>query len=804
MVLLALISFSAADLLEVESARADTAKGSPIHTSGDLQLWHRKENRVELFGHAIVSQPGETLSADYVSLDMANRVLDAKGNCVYVVTGSVIYGEEMHFNLDTRTGTIVSGRVSNERFTLSGERINKLGEGRFQTHQGEYTTCTDCPGSWSFLAEDVDMQIEGYAYMSGVTGRVGDVPAFWLPYLIVPMKNRRQTGLLFPTFQPAGPNGFAFVLPYFWAINESSDMTLGLGYYADRGERVEWEGRYMLAPRSGGTANFNYLHDNSFTDTAGGSLGRNRWSLNIAQSHELPFGITEKLKILEVSDNLYPIKVGDPIRPGDVVSGGELNLASSLSFAYAHPDFSAYVAARRFRTLINTNQDPELQTTQFDPRTVQAMPTAALTTRDRQIFDSPAVFGVTLGVSNFTRSRDAFDYDFSQVPYGRNPTVSDPPFSAGIDPETGYNVNPIRKATRVSLSPTLYTTLRPLDRVSLIPSVRYFNYFYSFPETSGFSVPNLHRSYVLFQTDLSTQLEKIYEFMDEEDRATPRVKHLIRPLMTYSYIPPSLVSENPGNHPFIGQIKYATKRGIPGYYFDDYDIVPIDASPASTNYFTPLGNSLTFGLTTQLIRRNGAVDADSASYTKFFEASAGETINFRELQKDSDQQPLSRFFQTLDFSFGPFAYNHTYYYWPYLQGIRHQLTTTASYALERATHAGLFNFDRSISLTYNWLQQGVTDLSKGTHNLTSTLSYSISDYILPSFYSSVNLLPGQRLLAAGLSVQFQSPSRCWKFALAVPYRIENGLSYNVDFAFNLTGAGYGGVTDLATQTGVLK
>ena len=181
--------------LAAAPAALAAVEGEPLHTSADKQLWHRKENYVELFGHAVVSQPGETLTADYVRLDLTSRVLDARGNCVYVSAGSVIYGDEMHFNLDTRTGTVVGGRVSNQKFTLSGDRINKLGEGRFQTHWGEYSTCVDCPNSWSLLAEDVDMQVDGYAYMSNVTTKVDDAPAFWLPYLVVPMKTRRQTGL---------------------------------------------------------------------------------------------------------------------------------------------------------------------------------------------------------------------------------------------------------------------------------------------------------------------------------------------------------------------------------------------------------------------------------------------------------------------------------------------------------------------------------------------------------------------------------------------------------------------------------
>src|SRR4051794_13458965 len=50
-------------------------ENQPIHHSGDKQVWDRKANIVELFGHAAVSQDGETLTADYIKMDMNTRDL---------------------------------------------------------------------------------------------------------------------------------------------------------------------------------------------------------------------------------------------------------------------------------------------------------------------------------------------------------------------------------------------------------------------------------------------------------------------------------------------------------------------------------------------------------------------------------------------------------------------------------------------------------------------------------------------------------------------------------------------------------
>jgi LPS-assembly protein len=742
-----------------------------LHTSGDRSLWDRKNNRVTLIGHAVVRQENETLSADEITLDFTTRMLDAKGNCVYITIDSIVYGDEMHLNLDTRTGVIVGARVSNERFTLAGERINKLGDRRFQVHWGEYSTCKDCPNSWSIEAEDVDITFEGYAYMSNVTTRIKDAPAFWLPYLILPIKTQRQTGFLFPTYHISRTDGFAFVEPFFWAINRSSDMTFGVGDYTARGTRLEWEGRYALSPRSGGIASFDYVHDRSFVDPAGQSIATNRWSLNVLQTQELPFGIDEKLKYIDVSDNKYPIDLAN-----DVYRGDNLVLPSSLIFNYGTSDLSAFLAFDRYRNVIDTNSDPILGQTEFDPTTVQVYPTAVATTNDRFIFGTPVAAGLTFGVTNFTRSAGFFDTD-----YGHQQTApgANLPYDPGVDP--------LREATRVAITPSLYTTLRPFDVLIVIPSATYYSYFYSFHNAQ---TNNLNRGYLLLQLDLSTQLEKIW---DTPDPDRPRQKSLIRPMLTYSNIPS--VRESDPNHPFLRQIQYAQDNNFSGYNFDDYDIVPVSNSPSQVNYFTPLGNSLSYGLSTQLITRYGALDKPDPFYIHNVELTAGQSVNFKEFQKAAEQrQPLSRFFATMDIMLDRITSSSTYYYYPYVPTPRNFLSTTETYIFERALHQRVLTYDRSISLTYVYDRRTCSENSCGTSNINSTINFSLSDYIMPSAYSEFSFISHQ-LNRAGAGLTFQSPAQCYKFAVNVDYTIQNReIAYSFDLSLNITGTGFGGLT----------
>ncbi len=786
---LAWISFAALAVVSLKafaqiSPGAGESVDHPIHWSGKKQLWDRKSGLIRLEGAATVRQHGEVLTADTIFLNLNDRTVSAVGNCIYIAKGTIISAREIRFNLDTRTGMIIGGRVSTDSFALAGERISRLGEGRFQTFRGEYTTCKDCPQSWSFHGEDVELEFGGYAHMSNVRGKIRDVPVVWFPYLVFPLKTKRQSGLLPPRIRFTGDDGFVYVQPVFWEISRSTDATLSLGHYSARGFRGELEARYVLSERSRGQANFFYQYDKTVERRLNSpqditlAPAADRWALNVEQTQVLPFGIEEKLRLVEVSDSQYPINFST-----DVPGHKDSVLTSGLSFAHSTSQVSSYLAGRRFRNLLSA--DPLV----FDSDTVQLFPTAVVTTNDKSPIPSlPVSAGLTLGVANFTRSGPTFDYDV--IP-GVTPSAGTP-YVPGVDP--------IRKATRVAVTPSLYTTLRPGDVFSLVPSAQYRTFFYSFHNVSG--MPNLVRSYLLTQAQASTQLERVYETRDVD---TPRIKHIIRPSLTYSVIP--MVRED-RDHNFLKQVEYAQNNGFSGYNFDNNDIVPIDSSRTYNNYFEPLGNSLSYGVTTELIRRKGRMDAPGASYQRFLEFGVGQNFNFRELRNSPEErQPFSRVQSSLSLAFDHLESTTYYYYFPYAQpnppSNRNKLSTSLAYVFERAMHQRVLAFERSFALGYAY------DLVERNRikNLTGTWVFSLNDYVRPVFSFDYHLSAGaedpSRFFKTNLGVDFQSPSQCWKIALNFARSIEKiSTSFDFNLTLNLTGAGFEGLTESGSRYGL--
>lgn len=748
----------------------------PIHFSAEKTRWNRKNDQVELVGKATVTQPGEVVTADRIFLDQKNRTIDAVGHCVYTTSETIIYADELHLNMDARTGLILGGRVANDRFALTGERIEKVGEFRYLTQKGAYTTCVDCPQSWLITADEIDMEFESYAFMKNVTTRVRDAPLFWFPYLVVPMKRQRQTGLLFPRLSFF--NGyFTYQLPFYWATSRSTDMTISLGEFGGRGGRVEWEGRYVLSDTSRATARFFFTNDQTFLTNlslpADSNLlrARSRFGLDVEQYQELPFGVDQKLRLLETTDNRYVNFLGD--LPGR----SEAALASTFSLTKNAADFSFFLTAQRFRNLLffdNTSDEGKARSAiLFDTRTVQLMPSLALTTRDRFLFRTPFAGGLTVGMSRFSRAGGAFDRVNVDSP--ATPVPESDPLRSGIDP--------IRQATRFFVTPKLYTTIRPWDSFSFTPSAEYRAFFYRFQD----GVDPLSRGYLLLRADLSTQIEGIFL---NRDPNVPKTKHLIRPILSYAFIPS--VREDP-DHPFIRQMKTAREKSLTGFNFDNQDIVPFDTSLSTANYFIPLGNSLTYGLTTQLIDRRSPVESEAPEYRRKFEFRTGQTFNFRELREvEGNQKPFSRLFAQMLTQGDRWATSTDYYYYPYISLPRNTVTTNISYLLTRPRSDQIYYFERSLSLGYSY---NFSSVNFRTSNLNGRFIYSINDYILPTGFFSFDFI-SKRILDVGMAFRYQSVAQCWSLDLGVrrticPVNAAQDLGFCVnpviDFQLNFAG-----------------
>jgi LPS-assembly protein len=246
------LSFSALFLVSNTSAKESFSFGG----SDDIQILSDKayrksaDNSYEAHGNVIIKLKDDAIYGEKASVSLATGLGVVSGNVRYVGPQFTLYGTEIVYNLKTQKFQIQNAKLVNENFIILGRSIERSADGTFVAENAEYSTCKDCPESWSIQGLNVKVIPNQYIYMKHAFVKVKGVIVVYIPYIVLPIKTERETGLLFPRFGFDLERGFYFQQPFFWAISEDKDLTMSPTIYGQRSMGAELEYRQAINSNS--------------------------------------------------------------------------------------------------------------------------------------------------------------------------------------------------------------------------------------------------------------------------------------------------------------------------------------------------------------------------------------------------------------------------------------------------------------------------------------------------------------------------------------------------------------------------
>ncbi len=237
-------------------------KKAPALTEAEADMKVAATEEDEVVTSAVIT----TIKADWVVYDMDLGTVKLRGNVLIDIGPDKLRASEGTVHLTRETASFTDATIIRQykHMHVEGRVIEKTGELSYHIEDGWLVTCKMKKGEtppWSFNAADTKITDGGYAFLKHVTFRIKDVPVLYSPYMMLPAKRNRQTGLLFPSVSLSDQNGFSLEWPLFINLSASSDITLYPHYLADRGFMAGIEGRYMLDQESKGTMMMNFLND---------------------------------------------------------------------------------------------------------------------------------------------------------------------------------------------------------------------------------------------------------------------------------------------------------------------------------------------------------------------------------------------------------------------------------------------------------------------------------------------------------------------------------------------------------------
>jgi LPS-assembly protein len=305
------------------------AETEPVFGFGDSRApWHIEADSIQALGDdnymakggVVVTRGEKRVSADSIRFDGSSQSIVATGNVVMTAGQDVLSGDRMEMNLAAGTGTIYGGELflGWRHFYVAGDRIEKNGPDTFQADRFRITTCDPEDPDWYMTGRDLSVTVNGYGSMRHAAFWVKKFPVFYVPYLFFPVKTERQTGLLIPEMDYSRENGAEYAQPFFWAVDDSTDMTFYAHAMGRRGVRLGAEYRSFFSEQSKIAVMLDGLNDSKrnepglYVDYGYGNnddqwlrTNAGRYWFRMKQNQSLPGKVDARVDLDIVSDQDY-------------------------------------------------------------------------------------------------------------------------------------------------------------------------------------------------------------------------------------------------------------------------------------------------------------------------------------------------------------------------------------------------------------------------------------------------------------------------------------------------------------------
>ncbi|WP_300174648.1 LPS assembly protein LptD [uncultured Aliivibrio sp.] len=300
-------------------------------------------------GNVHIIKGRQEIKADSITIHQQENIAIAEGNVDYSSMDMRSTSDKVTTDLSTENTIMINTayKMSCQPIRGQASRVLKTGQEIYQLEDASFTTCPADDNSWRFKASDIELdQSDEWATFYNARFEVLDVPIFYLPYITVPVGDKRKTGVLIPSASLDSKNGFELSVPIYWNIAPNYDATTTINYMEKRGTQFEGEFRY-LTELGTGTFDLEYLGDDAKFKDKGARWGASWNHSGIFRKHW-----KFEVEYSQVSDITYFQDLNSSIGSRD-----EGQLSQSGEVSYRDQDWDLTMRVRDFQVLVE-NQTP--------------------------------------------------------------------------------------------------------------------------------------------------------------------------------------------------------------------------------------------------------------------------------------------------------------------------------------------------------------------------------------------------------------------------------------------------------------
>ena len=217
-------------------AQTATQDEQPANFIADEMTHDQELGIITATGNVEVNQQDRTLLADSISYNQNTDTITAKGNvALHQPTGDILFADKVEITGDLKNGLIEDlMAVMADKSRFAAQRAQLVNDETMTMERAVYSPCEQCkddPGRplvWQLKAVKIvhDRNEKVITYKHAWMEVFG-FPVAYTPYLSYPDPSvKRKSGFLTPSWGGSSDLGFVARTPYFYVMDDHSDVTL--------------------------------------------------------------------------------------------------------------------------------------------------------------------------------------------------------------------------------------------------------------------------------------------------------------------------------------------------------------------------------------------------------------------------------------------------------------------------------------------------------------------------------------------------------------------------------------------------
>ena len=204
------------------------------------------------------------LKADSIKYVPSTKNVTATGNVRYFNNEITVHSETAQYQGTDGDIQFTKAKYYRSKNIGAGKSKNISFKKNKDIHlkDATYTACNIDDPDWELTSTTTKLFNEderGHSY--NMLLKYKNIPIFYSPFISYPLTDKRQSGILSPSFGSGGDSGTSLSIPYYLNLSENYDATVEITSLSDRGVLLDNEFRYLGSNKSSSLLNFTHLEN---------------------------------------------------------------------------------------------------------------------------------------------------------------------------------------------------------------------------------------------------------------------------------------------------------------------------------------------------------------------------------------------------------------------------------------------------------------------------------------------------------------------------------------------------------------